>query len=714
MTPATRPPARLALLVVCTASLAAIAATAVLWRGIGIDPVATAVLAALTLAGSFLRVDFPFRRRASVEISLAEIALPVGLLLTNPSSVLIGMTFARTLFIVGEAVRNSKSTIKTVFNICQHVCSTAIAVLVAQAVMPTPPGLGLVSAGGVLLAVAAFAASNTVLVSLAISLTSESSLMEALRNVGLSSAIPSVQSVALGVIAAAVWRVQPFLVPVVVAPALLVSSASRQRVEALLDRRRSQVYVRLERDLSRATSSREACRLLEKATGPLLSAEAAVWFEERWLGDVPAGSGPCTVDPTLTVPQVISGPGLGPAVGVPCAAVGLGRAVLVVWRGLFAFSEDDVEALGRLGRSGRLHLDRLAAARELERERATLRAVVDDTFDGITVVGADGRIRMWNRAMAALSGVAAEQAVGEKVHQMLGEGPWGTEGIHDLDRSDDGHVWRVAIASLRDESSDGLHVAVVHDVSEERRTARMKDDMLSIVSHELRTPLTPIKASSQLLRRRWERLAPAQRETLLEQIEHRADHLARLVNDLILVGQLSGDDPTALGVKPIPSDVGQVLADVRTQLELRYPDRELEARCPDALYVTTDPVRLRQILDNLGDNACKFSAPGGRVELTIEADAAHLRIQVVDQGRGIPPADVQRMFGRFERVEDPLVMETSGAGLGLYIVGQLVATLGGEVHLESNPGIGTTVTVELPALTPAPRSGPVLETEVPG
>jgi signal transduction histidine kinase len=241
-----------------------------------------------------------------------------------------------------------------------------------------------------------------------------------------------------------------------------------------------------------------------------------------------------------------------------------------------------------------------------------------------------------------------------------------------------------------------MRVAVVHDVSAERRLAKMKDNMLAVVSHELRTPLTPIKASAQLLRTRYDRLPDEQRELLLSQIEDRADHLTRLVSDLLLVGSLSASGRSDVQVDLVPADLAELVRDAGRHLAISHPGHTIDVSAPPRLPTATDPVRLRQIIDNLVDNACKYSPGDSRVHLLVSEEGPHAVLRVVDAGRGIPPEHLNRVFERFERVEDPMVMTTSGAGLGLYIVKELTEALGGTVQLDSALGKGTTVSVRLP------------------
>src|SRR5680860_356675 len=528
-----------------------------------------------------------------------------------------------------------------------------------------------------------------------------------------TGAILACGNLALGLLAVVVLDARPWVLPALLVPVALLWSASRQNVQAQIDRERTAAFIAVEHRLGAARTPEEA-----GAVRRVLGCHGAVWRGHRWVTPVPARgtAGAGEVRSPQANPQVnpldeltstaVTAPAatLGLALEQDCLAVGLGDGALVAWSGELALDADSAGWLERLGRSGRVHIARAAGTVALDQERATLRAVVDGTGDGVLLLGPDGVIRVWNPAMAALSGIPTELAVGRAVTDILGHGPWQEEGIHDVIRSATDSVWRTSVASIEDvaiASSGRLRVLAVHDVTAERRAAQMRDDMLAVVSHELRTPLTPIKASAQLLRMRGDRLDESKRQQLLALIEERAEHLARLVDDLLLVGQLSATSriaPPQLSEEPV--ELAEVVEAAAAALALARPEAQVRVQVADGVRARTDVLRLRQILDNLLDNACKFSPAGSVVEVNLHADAvaSEAVFEIVDHGRGIPPADLERVFERFVRVEDPLVMTTSGAGLGLYIVRELAHALGGRVELRSQVGQGTTVSVLLPLL----------------
>ncbi|MDQ3973554.1 MAG: PAS domain-containing sensor histidine kinase [Actinomycetota bacterium] len=680
------------LIVAITALAAASALTTILLDPRGPNLVRVAALIAGMVGGEAFQFYLPYRRGGQARFTLSDTALTAGLLLA-PSTEIV-MAAAATM--VGWQLVERVPRLKLWFNTCQYVAAAASAALVVQAVAPRPGPVTPATFAVVALGLAVFLLVNTVSVAGIIAATGGDPLKTTVGRLASTATVVAAGNACLGLVGVLLARSQPWALPALCAPLLALYTASRQEVGAKIARERSGAFVDTEQALSEAGHPDAVSEALVAGVRGILGWSAAIWREGRWATPVPDASSRCPLQAGLPHTVVSDGATFGPSVDGPVAAVGVGGGVLVAWSGELRLEADGLEWLERLGRSGRTSYARATASLALHNEQATLRAVVDGTGDGILVLDGDGVVRLCNPAMEQLGAMAADEAVGRPAAEVLGEGPWEREGVHDVSRDHD-RVWRLSVDSVRD-GRDGrsLRVLVVHDVSAERRVARMKDDMLAVVSHELRTPLTPIKASAKLLRSRWDRLAEDQRQELLDQIGRSTEHLARLVEDLLLVGRLSAGSGTAPAVDLAPVDLAALLTDVVRQLALARAAHEVTLTAPPSLMWVSDPPRLRQIVDNLVDNACKFSPSGSRVDVTLEERDGWAVLRVTDFGRGIHADDVKRIFERFERVEDPLHMTTSGAGLGLYIVRALVNALQGTIRVDSILGAGTTVTVALP------------------
>lgn len=227
---------------------------------------------------------------------------------------------------------------------------------------------------------------------------------------------------------------------------------------------------------------------------------------------------------------------------------------------------------------------------------------------------------------------------------------------------------------------------------------RTKTAFLANISHELRTPMTAILGYGELLgdgvAGRSELSAEA-----CDAIRRNAEHMVTIVNDLLDMAKLEAGK---LAIELVPCAplplVDEVLALLRRKAELRTVQLELVLASPVPARVHTDPLRLRQVLVNLVDNAIKFSRGGTvRVELGCRDGASpQLVVAVVDQGVGMAPEVVQRLFQPFEQADVSTTRRFGGTGLGLAISRQLVHLLGGVVEVESTPGQGSRFTVCLP------------------
>jgi signal transduction histidine kinase len=220
---------------------------------------------------------------------------------------------------------------------------------------------------------------------------------------------------------------------------------------------------------------------------------------------------------------------------------------------------------------------------------------------------------------------------------------------------------------------------------------RLKDEFVAGVSHELRTPLTAIIGGVVTVARLGDMLAAEDRRQLLEGAERQAKRLAELLENLLAESRLAGDDPA---MALVPVDVSPFLEEVADTLRFRAPTRVVRTSCRGDLALVTDRTLLYRVLFNLGDNALKYS--DGPVELTARPDGAGIRIEVLDEGIGIPPEQLATVFEQFRQLDAPDGRHMEGVGLGLHLSARVAETLGGRIEVDSEPGRGSTFSVWLP------------------
>ncbi|HMO25459.1 MAG TPA: ATP-binding protein, partial [Tepidisphaeraceae bacterium] len=240
---------------------------------------------------------------------------------------------------------------------------------------------------------------------------------------------------------------------------------------------------------------------------------------------------------------------------------------------------------------------------------------------------------------------------------------------------------------------------------------RKKDEFLAMLSHELRTPLTPVLAAAGSLRD--DPRLPEDVRDDLAMIGRNVAVQSRLVDDLLDLARLGKGKlllhPQELDPASVIQEAARIVA---PDLDAKELTLEVALQLPNTHAVNGDGARLQQVIWNLLRNAIKFSAPGGRIRLTASAneDASRARIDVIDRGAGIDPADLDRIFMPFEQVSPGAGRaDGQGLGLGLCIARAIVELHGGAIRAESaGRGQGARFTVELP-LIPAPRRTPASE-----
>jgi signal transduction histidine kinase len=232
--------------------------------------------------------------------------------------------------------------------------------------------------------------------------------------------------------------------------------------------------------------------------------------------------------------------------------------------------------------------------------------------------------------------------------------------------------------------------------SEAEIANRMKDQFLSVAAHELRTPLTTLMGQAQLFLRRADReghLLERDQRTL-RVINDQVGRLNKLVLALLDVSRL---EMGQLMIECAPLDICALVGRVVREIAPTADDRTIELICPDQpMLVNGDTLRLEQVLQNLIQNALKYSRPPASVRVTLTVDADMARLDVQDHGMGIPRDALPKLFQRFYRAENAEQQHISGMGIGLYVVKEIVSLHGGTVAVESAEGVGSTFKVRLP------------------
>jgi two-component system, OmpR family, phosphate regulon sensor histidine kinase PhoR len=340
--------------------------------------------------------------------------------------------------------------------------------------------------------------------------------------------------------------------------------------------------------------------------------------------------------------------------------------------------------------------------------------------DGLVVSDTSGLITCCNPAFARLTGKTADELIGQRLTSIVdcpcchehatanGESPKlcvasleNTEIHNGTILNQRGMDLNMPLSHIGINSAEGSlrgYLTVVY-IIQASSVQQAQTEFVSTVSHELRTPLTSIKGFADTILRAGDRLDVSQQRRYVGIIKDQADRLARLVEDLLAVSRLESRK-LQLTIRAI--DLNDAIQRVVRNLGDKAREHQILTRMPAGLPpVWADADRLEQILTNLIDNAIKYSPPRTTVIISgrdIGQNPEMVEFSVSDQGVGIPEEHLPQIFSKFSRLDNPLVRQTEGTGLGLYITKSLVLALGGQIHVTSTAG-GTTFTVQLPTAT---------------
>ena len=336
-------------------------------------------------------------------------------------------------------------------------------------------------------------------------------------------------------------------------------------------------------------------------------------------------------------------------------------------------------------------------------EKEQLQAVLGSMVEGVLVVNAAGRIALANPRLREMLGIWGEVAGRAPLEVIRHAGV--DDALRDaattrevvarelqLGPDDTRQVRLHAVAFPQSGPRLGT-VAVFHDMTDLRRLEAVRRDFVANVSHELKTPLTAIRGFAETLVA--VEVPQDDARKYLAVILRHAERLGNLIDDLL---DLSRIESRKLPLKLAEVDVARLAAAVTADIEPQLRAKALAVKVVegDVVAALADRRAVEQVLTNLLDNASKYTHSGGHIEVHVGSERDHVRVEVRDDGIGIPKEDLPRIFERFYRVDKARSRDLGGTGLGLAIVKHLVQAMGGEIYVESEVGRGSSFVFLLP------------------
>lgn len=353
--------------------------------------------------------------------------------------------------------------------------------------------------------------------------------------------------------------------------------------------------------------------------------------------------------------------------------------------------------------------------------------------DGVVIVDRENIVHLFNPAASNITGWLAPEAVGQDINKVMplvndkGE-PLPPQNHPFTQALVEGHVVRDSNASIlsrnnrqtaisivvspiveKQDQPPEIAVGVFRDISKERMQEQQRSDFISTASHEMRTPITAIEGYLSLALNEKTAKIDANAKNYLTKALDSTHHLGQLFQDLLTSSKA---DDGRLQSNPVVVEMGEIVQQITESSRFKANDKHLSLNFVMSsdkeiaggkvvrpfYYVFVDPTRMTEVMQNLIDNAIKYT-PEGSIQVRLTGDAQTIQIQIQDTGPGIPAEDIPHLFQKFYRVDNTATRTIGGTGLGLYICRKIVELYSGRIWVESQLGKGSTFFINLPRLT---------------
>lgn len=355
----------------------------------------------------------------------------------------------------------------------------------------------------------------------------------------------------------------------------------------------------------------------------------------------------------------------------------------------------------------------ISEIKQAEEKSAKLAAIVDSSDDAIISKTLESVITSWNTAAERIFGYTESEMIGETIYKIIppdrtDEEPAILSRLKSGERVEHFETKRltkngelldisVTVSPVKDKSGHIIGLSkIARDITEKKLDENRKNDFIGMASHELKTPLTSLNAILQVAGAKLKNNTDPFLASAMQKANIQVKRMTGMINGFLNISRLEAGK---IQIDKQPFELGELLQEIVEEARLVSVTHQITLDNCEAITVEADRDKISSVLANLVSNAVKYSPKGKHIRLACRVTAKKVTVSVADEGIGIKPHDLVKIFERYHRVENEHTRHISGFGIGLYLSAEIVKRHEGKVWAESEPGKGSTFYFSLPLAT---------------
>lgn len=348
--------------------------------------------------------------------------------------------------------------------------------------------------------------------------------------------------------------------------------------------------------------------------------------------------------------------------------------------------------------------------KEAEEKSAKLASIIETSHDAIVSKTLEGIITSWNQSAQRVFGYSAEEMIGVSIYKIIPQDRYAEE-PHILStiargerinhfetkrQTKDGRLIDVSVtvSPIKDRAGRTIGISkIARDITEKKLDETRKNDFIGMVSHELKTPLTSLTAIIQMANIKLQTSEDKFLPGAIERANQQVKRMSAMINGFLNISRLEAGK---ISIEKQAFDLIALIKEIIDEASLTADSYQFHFKGDGALQIVADRDKIASVISNYISNAIKYSPKGNQVTVSCVTKNAQVTVSVKDEGMGIKPEDLARIFDRYYRVETSHTRNISGFGIGLYLSSEIIQGHGGKVWAESESGIGSTFYFSLP------------------